>query len=57
MRSGVHHAEADLPRSTAVGDSLAEGATTDPSGQKEIGLSSGRSALRGSRYRRGRYHR
>jgi hypothetical protein len=60
VRSGVHHAEADLQRSSpgAVPGSMpgeaesTEGVTV----RKEIGLTSGRSALRSSRYRKGRYH-
>jgi len=60
VRSGVHHAEADLqrsnpgafPGSTPDGTEPVEGTAV----RKEIGLTSGRSALRSSRYRKGRYH-
>lgn len=57
MRSGVHHAEVDQRRSKPGGDPDSEVAGGDQYGQKEIGLTSPRTALRGSRYRRGRYHR
>jgi hypothetical protein len=57
MRSGVHHAEVDERRSKPGADPDSELAGGGQCGQKEIGLSSPRSALRGSRYRRGRYHR
>jgi hypothetical protein len=59
VRSGVHHAEADLRRSGpgALDGSMPAGAESQgASVRKEIGLTSGRSALRSSRYRKGRYH-
>jgi hypothetical protein len=59
VRSGAHHAEIYPWRSRpgAADPILVSG---DPAAlapdPKEIDLTSGRSALRGSRYRRGRYH-
>lgn len=57
MRSGVHHAEVDQRRSKPGADPHSEPAGGGGCGEKEIVLTSPRSALRGSRYRRGRYHR